>query len=298
MKKIVLIALITLAAVSCRTGDEFEQNEFSLETSTKMAGEIVNGTPGYFGHIKSDKVTNLSQGVSLLELSYLNMKGYSVKMYLYKVVLGGSTLSVAVPGSDKKEDLTSTMAAVLNGEATVLGAVNGDAATSDKSPIGIVYKNGTAVKSSFSDTKGGFFATLKDGTAIIADPSQYSLYRTSLYNAIGTRDRILRDGFVEADSAQDEKARTFVAVSQDGMTVWLGVVDGVYFYYSNGISRADLAAVLKAAGAWNASLLNSGDVTTAVKRDDLGEKLFPVINSPSANGIEKASVNALAIIEN
>ena len=298
MKKFVIIMMITLAAVSCRTGDEFEQVDYSLETSTKMAGEIVSGTPGYFGCIKHDSVTTLGQGVSLLDMSYLNMNGYAVQLYMYKVVLGGATLGVAVPSTGKKEDLTSALAANLNAEATVLGAVNGDAQAADKAPVGIVYRNGAGIKTTFSDTKGGFFAILKDGTAIIADQSQYSTYRTSIFNAIGTRDRILRDGFVEAEARAEEKARTFLAVSQDGMTVWLGVVDGVYFYYSNGITCSHLAAILKAAGAWNAVLLNSGDVTTLIRRDDLGDTLFPVVNTPSAKGLEKESVNALAIIEN
>lgn len=289
---------MALAATSCSKGDKFEQVPYSLETSSKMAGEIVNGTPNYFGHVKYDKVYNLAQGVSLLDLSCLNMNGYSVRICMYKVVLGSSTLAVAVPGTDKKADLSSALAANLNNDVTVLGAVNGDAQASDKSAMGIVYRNGTAVKTGFSDDKGGFFATLKDGTAVIANQSDYSTYRTSLYNAIGTRDRILTDGYPVTEEKPKEEARTFVAVSQDGMTVWLGVVDGVYFYYSNGISRSDLAAVLKAAGAWNAALLNSGDVTTLIKRDDLGEQLFPVFNSPSNNGIEKESVNALAIIEN
>lgn len=289
---------MALTAASCRTGDKFEQVPYSLETSTKMAGEIVRGTPGYFGHIKHDKVTNLAQGVSLLDLSCLNMNGYSVQIYLYKIVLGSATLGVAVPSGDKKADLPSVMAAGLNNEATVLGAVNGDAQAADKSALGIVYRNGTSVKSTFSDEKGGFFAVLKDGTAVIANQADYATYRTSLYNAIGTRDRILTDGFPVTEEKPSDAARTFVAVSQDGMTVWVGVVDGVYFYYSNGISRSDLAAILKAAGAWNAALLNAGDVTTLIKRDDLGEKLFPVFNSPSNNGIEKESVNALAIIEN
>lgn len=289
---------MALTAASCRTGDKFEQVPYSLETSTKMAGEIVRGTPGYFGHIKHDKVTNLAQGVSLLDLSCLNMNGYSVQIYLYKIVLGSATLGVAVPSGDKKADLPSVMAAGLNNEATVLGAVNGDAQAADKTALGIVYRNGTSVKSTFSDEKGGFFAVLKDGTAVIANQADYATYRTSLYNAIGTRDRILTDGFPVTEEKPSDAARTFVAVSQDGMTVWVGVVDGVYFYYSNGISRSDLAAILKAAGAWNAALLNAGDVTTLIKRDDLGEKLFPVLNSPSNNGIEKESVNALAIIEN
>ncbi|MBO4447806.1 MAG: phosphodiester glycosidase family protein [Bacteroidales bacterium] len=298
MKKTVIILLTTLAAISCRTGDVFEQAPYSLETSTRMAGEIVNGTTGYFGHIKNDKVTNLAQGVSLLDLSYLNMNGYAMQLYMYKVVLGSATLAVAVPATDKKADLTSALAANLNNETTVLGAVNGDSQAADKAAAGIVYRNGTAVKSTFSDDKGGFFATLKDGTAVIADQSDYGTYRSSLFNAIGTRDRILTDGYPIMEDKPAGAARTFVAVSQDGMTVWLGVVDGVYFYYSNGISRSDLAAVLKAAGAWNASLLNSGAVTTLVKRDDLGETLFPVINRPSQKGIEMETVNALAIVAN
>lgn len=298
MKKIFVIIVAILAAASCHSGDEFGKNSFSLDTSTKMAGEIVSGTEGYFGHIKSDKVTAMAQGVSLLEMSFLNMKGYSVQLYLYKVVLGSSTLAVALPPSDKKTELPSVMAEKLNVDHTVLGAVNGDTQGADKAPSGIVFRDGGPVKTGFADENGGFFATLKDGTAVIADQNQYSTYRTSLYNAIGTRERILRDGFIEAEEKAEEKARTFVAVSRDGMTVWLGVVDGVYFYYSNGITRSDLAAILKAAGAWNASLLGSGDVTTLIRRDDLGEKLFPLLNTPSSNGIEKESVNALSIIEN
>jgi len=298
MKKFITILSITLAAVSCRTGDVFDQPPYSLATTTKIAGEIVGGAPDYFGHVKSDKVTNLAQGVSLLDLNYLNKNGYAVRLCLYKVVLGTATLGVALPDADLKADRPSAMAGKLNGEVTVLGAVNGDSQASDKLAAGIVYKNGTAVKSTFSDAKGGFIATLKDGTAVIAEQSEYSMYRTSIYNALGTRERILKDGYPVPEDKAEEKARTFVAVSEDGMTVWLGVVDGVYFYYSNGISCTDLASVLKAAGAWNAALMNSGNATTLVARDDLGETLFPVVNTPSSNGKEAESVNALAIIEN
>ena len=299
MKKTVYIFLTILAALSCRKGDVFEKPDYySLDTSTRMAAEIVKGTPDYFGHIKHDKVTNLAQGVSLLDLSCLDRNGHAVQMYVYKVVLGTATLGVALPAADKKIALPSELAAQLNKEVTVLGAVNGDAATADNQPSGIVYRNGVAVKSTFSDQKGGFLATLKDGTAVLAGQGTYGMYRTSIQNAIGTREFILDDGYPVMETAPKLEARTFVAVSEDGMTVWLGVVDGVMFEYSNGISCSDLAAILKAAGAWNAALLNSGDVTTAIVRDDLGEKLFPLVNSPSAKGIEKESVNALAIIEN
>ena len=299
MKKYICISLIVLAAVSCRKGDLFEQPPFSLETSTKMAKEIVDGAPDYFGHVKHDKVTNLAQGVSLLDLSYLNKNGYAMQLYMYKVIVGAATLAVSTPATDQKTAVLSDQAAVLNESSTVLGAVNGDAfSAADKLPLGICYRGGNALKATFSDDKGGFFATLADGTVIIGEQSDYSTYRRSLVNALGTRRRILQDGYPVQTANDKAAARTFVAVSADRMTAWLGVVDGVYFYYSNGITCADLAAVLRAAGASDAALLESGAQTTLVRRDDLGEQLFPVCNTPSENGIEQPAVNGLAIIQN
>ena len=297
MKKIVVIMLITLAAVSCHKGNNFERNTYSLETSSRMAAELVDGTQAYFGHIKSDEETDLGQGVSFLDLRYLNMKGYSVRLCMYKVVLGYATLDVAIPSGGKQADLPSALATEMNGAAYVFGAVNGDVQAADKSAAGIVYHGGTAVKASFSDAKGGFFAVLNDGTAVIADQTRFNTLQSSLDNAIGTREQILNEGYENPEASSKEEARSFVAVSQDGMTVWLGVVDGGDFYYSNGISCGDLAAILKAAGAWNAALLGGGDATTLVRRDEQGDRLFAVVNTPSANGLEKESVNALAIIK-
>ena len=297
-KNLYILSILLAALTSCRKGDTFEQAPYSLETSTRMAAELVKGAPECFGHIKHDKVTTLSQGVSLLDLAYLDKGGYAVQLYMFKVVLGTASVGVAVPAPDKKTDYVGNLAEGLNQEVLVLGAVNGDSQGSDKEPSGILYRNGAAIKGAFSDAKGGFFATLKDGTAVVASQADYGMYRTSLYNAVGTRERILQGGYPVALDKDARAARSFVAVSADGMTVWLGVVDGVYFYYSNGVTASTLADILKAAGASDAALLPGGDVTTLVRRDDLGEKRFPLVNSPAANGIEKESVNALAVIEN
>ena len=299
MKKYIYILLSVIAAVSCRKDKLFEQVPYSLETSTKMAREIVEGAPDYFGHIKHDKVTNLAQGVSLLDMAYLNKNGYAMQLYMFKVILGTSTITVSSPATDQKLAPLSEQVSLLNNSVTVLGAVNGDAySATDKLPTGILYRNGNAIKTTFSDAKGGFFATLADGTAVIGEQADYSTYRRSIQNALGTRTRILQGGYPVMIEGDKNAARTFVAVSADKMTVWAGVVDGVYFYYSHGISCSDLAAVLLAAGASEAALLESGPQTTMVRRDDLGEQLFVVCNTPSENGIEQSAVNGLAIVEN
>lgn len=291
-----------MASVSCSKIGRFDDpTEFSLETTSKLAKKIVAGAPDCFGHIKSDKVSNLAQGVELLDLSYLNKNGYAMQLYLYKVTLGSAGIKVTMPDNlsslGKIQPLLEQTAA-MNESDMVLGAINGDSfSASNLNPMGIVYRDGAALKSTFSDSKAGFFAELKDGTAVIAESDSYSTYRLSIQNALGTRARILNNGYPSPQTDAKAAARTFVGVSEDGMTIFLGVVDGVYFYYSNGITTGDLAVILKAAGAFNAALLDSGATTTLVARDDFGEKLFFVKNTPSNNGIEESVVNGLAIIQ-
>lgn len=302
MKKISIILAIAATLAACSKTDSFnDPTPYSLATSSKLAGKIVSGAPDCFGHIKSDKVTNLAQGVELLDLAYLNKTGYAMRLYMYKVVLGGADIKVVMPengGNLGKIQPLSEQTAAMNATDMVLGSVNGDSySASNLYPAGIVYRDGNALKTSFTDAKGGFFATLKDGSAIVAESSSYSTYRLSIMNAIGTKSRILDGGYPSPQSDAKAAARSFVGVSEDGMTVFLGVVDGVYFYYSNGITVSDLASILKAAGAHNAALLDSGACTTLVARDDFGEKLFYVKNTPSNNGIEESVVNGLAIIQ-
>ena len=195
MKRLFLSLLLCAALLpACRKTDVFvDPTPYSLDTKGRMADDLVSGTPDYFGHIKSEKQINLAPGVDLLDLFYLNKKGYSVRMCLYKVALGDCSLAVALPGGVLKSERPSVMAENLNHNALVIGAVNGDV-LSGENPCGIVYRHGSAVKDDFSDSQGGFFAILKDGTAAIGTQAQYPGLRSSLYSAIGTRDRILTDG--------------------------------------------------------------------------------------------------------
>lgn len=292
--------LATLALVSC-TKDGFERPSYSLETSTRLGKKIVEGTEGYFGHVKSDSQKTLGAGVSLLDLSYLNMNGYSMQMYVYSVSLSSAAVTVLTPDNSaslgKVQKLTE-QASALSAFANVYGAINGDSyIASNLQPAGIVYRDGSAIKSTFSDSKGGFFATLKDGSAVIGTQDNYGVYRKSIQNAIGTRLQILKDGFFIPQSDTKAAARTAVAISEDGMTVWFIIVDGVYFYYSNGITYRDLARVMQACGASNGAVLESGDQTTAVIRDPMSDSGFSLLNLPSNKGLEQNVVNGLAIIQ-
>lgn len=305
MKRIIYLFSIVsiLSGLTGCSDNDFEKPHYSTEASTKFAQSIINGTENYFGHIKSDEVKTLSQGVTLLDMSYVNYYGYAVRMMVYKVVLGGNiSLEVTIPDDNsmtKLQPLSEQVAAMdLRPTTSVLGAVNGDAVNAAKiEPQGIVYRDGNAIKGSFNDTTGGFFAILNDGSAGIYDQSNYSTVKSSIKSAIGTRTRILSRGYSLAQTDTSAAARTAVGVSADGGTVYLVVVDGVYFFYSNGIKIEDLASVMIACGASDAALLDAGNNTTLIYRNELSDNLFEVYNTPSNNNIEQSIINGLAIVE-
>lgn len=303
MKKLynVILPLVAATTISCNPA-EIPESPYSLETSTKFAKTIVENTPGYFGHIKSDEEYNISQGVTLLNMEYVNANGYAVRMMVYKVMLGGTaTLAVTTPDDLNSigtlQTISEQAAALDKRDADyVLGAINGDSfSASTGQPNGIVYRDGVGVKTTFSNAKGGFFAMLKDGSAGIFTQEDFSSMKNSIVEALGTTNQILLDGYALPQTDTSAAARTAVGVSEDGTCVYLVVVDGVYFFYSNGITTNDLAAVMKACGANNAALLDAGDSTTLVRRNLQDE--FEVFNSPFNNGLEKPVANGLAIVE-
>lgn len=303
MKKLynLISLLVAVAAISCNPA-EIPESPYSLETSTKFAKTIVENTPGHFGHIKSDEEFNITQGVTLLNMEYVNASGYAVRMMIYKVMLGGSaTLAVTTPDDLNSfgtlQTISEQAAAMDKRDADyVLGAINGDSySAATGQPNGIVYRDGVGVKTTFANDKCGFFAMLKDGSAGIFTQEDYSSVKNSIVEALGTNAQILSEGYTMPQSDTSAAARTAVGVSADGTTVYLVVVDGVYFFYSNGITTNDLAAVMKACGASDAALLDAGESTTLVRRNLQDE--FEVFNTPFNNGLEKPVANGLAIVE-
>ncbi len=301
MKRLTIISLLATALVCSCNPAEVPESPYSLETSTKFAKSIVENTDGYFGHIKSDTEYNLSQGVSLLDLEYVNTNGYAVRMMVYKVMLGGSaTLAVTTPKDQNSFGTLETLSeqvATMDARETdyVLGAVNGDSFdATTKLPLGIVYRDGVAVKTTFNNSQGCFFAMLKDGSCGIYTQEEYGTIKNSILEAMGTNALILSSGYPLPVAKDSAAARTAIGVSADGNTVYLVVVDGVYFFYSNGITAGDLASVMKACGAHDAALLDGGNNSTLISRNQDGE--LKVFNTPNNNGLEQPIANGLAIV--
>ena len=91
--------------------------------------------------------------------------------------------------------------------------------------------------------------------------------------------------------------RTAIGVSQDGKEVYLMVVDGRNFYYSNGADLLDLMNLMSACGASDALNLDGGGSSTFIARDG-AEGELKLLNWPTdQGGVMRKVATGLAIVE-
>ncbi|KPP96126.1 MAG: putative periplasmic protein (DUF2233) [Bacteroidetes bacterium HLUCCA01] len=142
------------------------------------------------------------------------------------------------------------------------------------------------------------YAALQTGTEITVSLGINEGAYTGITQVIGGGGRILREGSdATAENTETEgigeaflqnrHPRTFVAVSQDRGTIWLGTVDGRQAG-SVGMNFPEMAAFLLELGAWDAVNLDGGGSTTMV----VGEE---IVNSPSDATGQRAVSNILIV---
>lgn len=274
----VVLGILAFAAVSCNS-DEFEKPEyFQQVASTKLGQQIVDGATDYIAHVKKDVQTKVAQGVTRLDMSYINQNGHAMQLFLYKVSLGPVSLIASTANTTEKTDLLTNMCIEVEnqGKYTVLGAVNG----------------GNALE------KGDvFFATLKDGSAVCLPTSEYASVSANVTMGYSGTAHLLQNGYVLGQTDNSTLARTAIGVSEDGNEVYLLVVDGGDFFYSNGIGCNDLALLMKGCGAHNAVALASGNNVTAVWRNMRSANLFDLLNKPANKGVEAAIAGGILIVQ-
>ena len=274
----VVLGILAFAAVSCNS-DEFEKPDYYQQVaSTKLGQQIVDGSSDYIAHVKKDVQTRVTQGVTRLDMGYLNQNGHAMQLYLYKVSLGNVSLIATSPASgEKTEALTSMCTTVENqGKYTVQGAITG----------------GNALG------KGDvFFATLKDGSAVCLPTSEFESVSSLVTMGYSGTAHLLQNGYVLGQTDNSTLARAAVGVSEDGNDVYLLVVDGGDFFYSNGIGCNDLALLMKGCGATDAMALTSGNAVTAVWRNMRSADLFDLLNKPANKGVEETVAAGILIVQ-
>lgn len=218
-------------------------------------------------------------------------------MHVIRVDLSSAEVQlVATRESDRGH--TTTAAAQTLGAVV---AVNGDYfAVSGFHPAGLAMGDGALWSSSVDDAASGFFAFSRVGERTYgsisppADVVDGASLDPATQGVIGGRPLLLSAGAVPgtfdcADAAAQacvRAPRTAIALSADGNTMWLVVVDG-WQQGSAGVTAAELAAFVKQLGASDALALDGGSASSMVLAG-------AEIASPS-DGVERAVANHLGV---
>ncbi len=177
----------------------------------------------------------------------------------------------------------------------VVAAVNADfynMATGE--PLGVVYKDGQAVKAQYSSSQK-FFGIKKSGEAVIGDAADYDGVKDELQEALGGNAILVKNGqiYQTPQTGADREPRTAVGIKGDG-DVFFVVIDGRQEPYSTGISMPDLAQLMIDLGAVHALNLDGGGSSTFTTRE-LGGDQLEVDNQPSDRS-ERSVANTWLIV--
>lgn len=313
MKKIKYILLVNLSlifsivfAVSCSKDDGLIEpyEKYLANPTTPVAIKVVNQTD-LIATINSDTTYRVMDGVTATEIKYLSSTGLAMKAFVFEVDLTETTtkIEVSTPNNGPAFGLQRMTKQATYEDAVghkVWAGINADFFnTTTGVPQGIVYKEGLAIKTSVTDNINTFFAIKADGKAVIGDQEKYNLIKADLREAVGGRVTLLKEGIALPQASKVLEPRTCIGVSADGTKVYMLLVDGRNFHYSNGMNYDDLAKFMKALGAYDAINLDGGGSSTFFVRTtpDFTDRRFFIRNWPNDNGGEERAVaNGLLLI--
>lgn len=296
--------------MSCDNSNRFDEYaKFDTTAETAWGQSIVNGSNGYVAHVKSDKTYTLANGVDVLEMAFLADDGLAMQMFLFKIALSDRITLRTTLANDKDavgtgQTIMKQLEAMQKNGKKVLGGTNADFFnTTTYIPYGVCYRDGVAVKTSFSREDCNVFVISKDNTAYCLTTEEYTLFKDQVREAVCGRSTLLLKNGEQLDQSSNTmpvatmEPRTAIGVSQDGKEVYLMVVDGRNFYYSNGADLLDLMNLMSACGASDALNLDGGGSSTFIAKDiESGE--LKLLNWPTDNGgVMRKVATGLAIVE-
>ncbi|WP_353136551.1 phosphodiester glycosidase family protein [Pseudopedobacter sp.] len=298
--------LSMLIAVGC-SNDEgaikpYEQ--FVANPKTAVATKVVNNSD-LIASITSDTTYSVTSGVEATEVRYLSSTGLSMKAFVFEIDLTNPQVRIeaSTPNNSPSfgmQPMTKQATYEDFEEHKVWAGINADFYNMDTGvPQGIVYKEGLAIKTTVTDALNTFFAITKDGKALIGDQQMYPDIKNNIQEAVGGRVTLLKDGVAVQQVDKRLEPRTCIGVNQDGTRVYMLVVDGRNFHYSNGMNYDDLAKFMKALGAYQAINLDGGGSSTFFIRTtpSFDADRFAVRNWPTDNGGKERSVaNGLIVV--
>ncbi len=293
-------------AVGCKNDEGLIKpyEEFVATPKTEVAKKVVDNSD-LIASISHDTSYVVTSGVNATEIRYLSTTGLSMKAFVFEVDLTNPAVKIeaSTPNNAPAFGMQKmTKQATYEDYAghKVWGGINADFYNmTSGAPQGVLHKEGLALKTTVQDGVNTFFAIKKDGKAFIGDQTDYPVVKSNILEAVGGRVTLLKDGATLPQADQRLEPRTCIGVNKEGTMVYMLVVDGRNFHYSNGMNYDDLAKFMKALGAYQSINLDGGGSSTFFIRTvpgfDAGR--FVVRNWPyDGGGVERSVANGLVIV--
>jgi exopolysaccharide biosynthesis protein len=247
--------------------------------------------------VYDDTLFQVTKGVKETDIYYQSTQNRPIHLFILRVDLNNPQITLEAAllynGSIFKRQTVLAMAKQEDHvNHRVVGAVNADFFHL-KAPWGIVVKNGKVLKDTWDDPASrSFLAILKNGDALIGNRIDFNNRKGAIKGALGAEAMLVFNGSVQPVDNTKRAPRTGVGMTSDGI-IYFVVVDGRAKNYSLGMTRAQLAEMLRACGADRAINLDGGGSSTFLIQKN-GK--FKLRNEPS-DGSLRAVSNAWLIIK-
>jgi len=177
---------------------------------------------------------------------------------------------------------------------TPVVSTNGDGFdTSTGRPGGLLFMEGKEWHPVDGD---GFFAILKDGSAMIGTKDDYETYKDQIQEGIGlfgSGKYLVKDSQIVAAAGGTRASRTAIGIKADGSVVMM-VLDGRQEPFSCGGTMAEIATIMYEAGCVTAVNLDGGGSTTYMSKPE-GSDTIKVVNRPS-DGYARSVAGSLVAV--
>jgi len=305
MNKLMLYILGCVLLVlthSCQEKDVY--TEYIPVPVTETGHKLVENTE-LFASIYKDSVYSVADGVDVTELAYLSAKGLAMHMFIFEIDLNSPeiTIQTSLPYNKYEfamQPMTEQAMAVDSEETYVYGGTNADFFNMTTGvPRGLYVRDGVTLKNTFDSNDRSFFAITNDGKAAIGMVEDYPVLKDEIKEAVGGSARLVRDGVVVPQADTSIEPRTAIGISEEKDKVFIMVIDGRNFSYSNGMTFTELGQIMQALGAYDAINLDGGGSSTFFIRQDEGfsDDRFDLRNWPSdRGGLERSVANGLLIV--
>ena len=178
----------------------------------------------------------------------------------------------------------------------VIVATNGDGYNmSTGKPGGLLVMNGVEWHPVDGD---GFFAILKDGSAMIGTQAEYAQYKDQIQEAIGAFGATLvKNGKMAVNKSSSyyssRASRTAIGITAEGKVVMM-VLDGRQEPFSAGGSMEEIAQIMLDAGCVHAVNLDGGGSTTYLSKPEGSDKL-QLVSRPSDGYARSVATSLVAV---